>query len=133
MNANRYIPLVARTFLAVIFVQTGFAKVLNFSGTQQQIASVGIPLAGLVTLFTIAFEIAGGTSLILGYKARIGAVLLLLFLIPATLVFHNFILDSTQTIQFMKNLAIMGGLLMVLAYGPGPVSLDPPDAPTRIR
>ncbi|MEO0801977.1 MAG: DoxX family protein [Cyanobacteria bacterium J06642_2] len=126
MQANRYIPLVARICLAVIFVQTGLAKVFNFDGTQQQIASAGLPLAGLVTLFTIIFEIGGGTSLILGYKARVGAILLLIFLIPATIVFHNPILDSTQTIQFMKNLAIIGGLLMVVGNGPGPISLDPP-------
>lgn len=129
MQTNRYIPLVARICLAVIFVQTGFAKVLNFGGTQQQIAEAGLPLAGLVTLFTIVFEIAGGTSLILGYKARVGAVLLLIFLIPATLVFHNPILDSSQSIQFMKNLAIIGGLLMVVGNGPGPISLDPPKVP----
>ena len=133
MKASRYIPLVARICLATIFIQTGLSKISNFGGTQQQIASAGLPLAALVTLFTIVFEIAGGTSLILGYRARAGAVLLLAFLIPATLVFHNFILDSTQTIQFMKNLAIMGGLLMVVANGPGPVSMDRPDAPMRTR
>lgn len=124
MNAQKYVPLVARIFLAVIFIQTGIDKVADFAGTQQQIASVGIPLAALVTVFTILFEIAGGISLVLGYKARIGAALLLLFLMPATLVFHNPIVDPTQTIQFMKNLAIMGGLLMVVAYGSGPISLD---------
>ncbi|MGJ3245426.1 MAG: DoxX family protein [Elainellaceae cyanobacterium] len=124
MNAQKYVPLVARIFLAVIFIQTGIDKVADFAGTQQQIASVGIPLAVLVTVFTILFEIAGGISLVLGYKARIGAALLLLFLMPATLVFHNPIVDPTETIQFMKNLAIMGGLLMVVAYGSGPISLD---------
>ncbi|HHP7245972.1 MAG TPA: DoxX family protein [Elainellaceae cyanobacterium] len=124
MNAQKYVPLVARIFLAVIFIQTGIDKVADFAGTQQQIASVGIPLAALVAVFTILFEIVGGISLVLGYKARIGAALLLLFLIPATLMFHNLIVDPTQTIQFMKNLAIMGGLLMVVAYGSGPISLD---------
>ncbi|MEO0825426.1 MAG: DoxX family protein [Cyanobacteria bacterium J06635_15] len=124
MNAQKFTPLIGRTFLAVIFIHTGIAKMMGFAGTQQQIASVGIPLAALVTVFTIAFEIAGGVSLILGYKARIGAVLLMLFLVPATLVFHNPIADASQMIQFMKNLAIIGGLLMVVAYGSGPVSLE---------
>ena len=131
MKVSRYIPLVARICLATIFIQTGLSKILNFGGTQQQIANAGLPLAALLTLLTIVFEIVGGTSLILGYRARFGAVLLLAFLIPATLVFHNFILDSTQTIQFMKNLAIMGGLLMVVANGPGPASMDRPEAPMR--
>ncbi|MEO0868550.1 MAG: DoxX family protein, partial [Cyanobacteria bacterium J06642_11] len=80
--------------------------------------------SGLVTAFTILFELLGGISLIIGYQAQIGAILLLVFLIPATLMFHNPIADPTQMIQFMKNLAIMGGLLMVVAFGAGPISLD---------
>ena len=107
-----YLPGFRRRFLVLL------------SWLQEQIASVGIPLAALVTLFTIVFEIAGGASLILGYKARIGAILLLLFLTPATLLFHYPIADPSQMIQFMKNLAIMGGLLMVTVYGSGPVSLE---------
>lgn len=124
MFVQKYTPLIARAFLAVIFIQTGIAKMTDFTGTQEQIASIGIPLAGLVALFSIVFEIMGGVSLVVGYKAKIGAVLLLLFLVPATLVFHNPIVDPSQTIQFMKNLAIVGGLLMVFAFGAGPVSLD---------
>ena len=124
MNAQKYIPLVARTFLAVIFIQTGIGKIAGFAGVQERIASVGIPLAALIAVFAIVFELVGGCSLILGYKARIGAVLLLVFLMPTTLIFHNPIADSTQMIQFMKNLAIIGGLLMVTAYGSGPISLD---------
>jgi putative oxidoreductase len=127
VNVQKYIPLIARTFLAVIFIQTGFAKLTDFAGTQQQIAGAGIPLPFLVTIFTIAFEILGGLALILGYKARIGGILLLIFLVPATLTFHNPIADPSQWIQFMKNLAIIGGLLMVVAYGSGPVSLERQD------
>lgn len=124
MVAQKYLPLVARTCLALIFIQAGIGKIGGFAGVQEKIASAGIPLAALVAIFTIVFEIAGGISLILGYKARIGAILLLIFLIPATLVFHNPVADSGQMIQFLKNLAIIGGLLMVWSYGAGPVSLD---------
>lgn len=124
MIAQKYIPLIARTFLAVIFLNSGIGKLFDFAGTQQQIASAGLPLAALVTVFTIAFQLLGGVALIFGYKARIGSVLLLLFLVPATLVFHNPLVDPTQMTQFLKNLAIIGGLLMVTAYGSGPVSLD---------
>ncbi len=131
MTVPKYVPLVARTFLAVIFIQTGIDKLLDFAGTQQQIAGVGIPLAPLVTVFTILFEVGGGVSLILGYKARVGAVLLLIFLISATLVFHNPVADPGQLTQFMKNLAIIGGLLMVFAYGSGPVSLDGTSEPSE--
>lgn len=124
MNAQKYIPLIARTFLAVIFLRSGIGKLTGFAGTQEQIAGAGLPLAPLVTVFTIVFLLVGGVSLILGFKARIGAVLLMLFLIPATLVFHNPTVDPTQMTQFMKNLSIIGGLLMVASYGSGPVSLD---------
>ncbi|NEQ47210.1 MAG: DoxX family protein [Leptolyngbya sp. SIOISBB] len=121
---QKYIPLLARTAIAVIFLNSGIGKISNFAGTQQQIAQAGLPLAPLVTVFTIAFVFLGSIALILGFKARIGAGLLLAFLIPATLVFHNPIADPTQMTQFLKNLAIIGGLLMVTAYGSGPVSLD---------
>ncbi|MEM1242352.1 MAG: DoxX family protein [Cyanobacteria bacterium P01_H01_bin.26] len=124
MNAQKYVPLVARTFMAVIFLRSGLSKIAGFADTQEQIASAGLPLAALVTVFTILFQLAGAASLILGYKTRIGAVLIMLFLIPATLVFHNPIADPSQMTQFMKNLAIIGGLLMALAYGAGPISLD---------
>ena len=124
MTAQKYTPLVARTAIALIFLHSGLGKLSNFSGTQEQIASAGLPLAALVAVFTIAFQLLGGASLILGYKARIGVGLLLAFLVPATLVFHNPIADPTQMIQFLKNLAIIGGLLMIATYGSGPVSLD---------
>ncbi len=67
--------------------------------------------------------------LLLGFKARVGAVLLIIFLIPATLIFHNFwafegMERQMQMIMFMKNLAILGGLLLVLGLGPGPISVD---------
>ncbi|MEO1144464.1 MAG: DoxX family protein [Cyanobacteria bacterium J06638_22] len=138
MNVQKYIPLLARTAIAVIFLHSGVGKISNFAGTQEQIAGAGLPLAPLVTVFTILFLFVGSISLIVGYKARIGAGLLLAFLIPATLVFHNFIADPIQLGQFMKNLAIIGGLLMVTAYGSGPLSLDyrataPISAPSSSR
>ncbi|MEM1254008.1 MAG: DoxX family protein [Cyanobacteria bacterium P01_H01_bin.21] len=124
MTTQKYTPLIARTAIAIIFLNSGIGKLSNFGGTSEQIASAGLPLAGLVAVSTIAFQLLGGAALVLGYKARIGSWLLLAFLIPATLVFHNPIADPSQMTQFLKNLAIIGGLLMVVAYGSGPVSLD---------
>lgn len=118
-----FIPLVARLCLVAIFVQSGFSKVVDFGGTAEVIASQGLPFAPMVTVFTILFELVGATLVILGYKPLIGAGLLVLFLIPTTLVFHNFITDPTQLTQFLKNLSILGGLLMVIAFGSGPMSL----------
>ena len=124
MTAQKYTPLIARTAIAIIFLNSGIGKLSGFGGTVEQIAGAGLPLAGLVAIFTIAFQLLGGAALVLGYKARIGSWLLLAFLIPATLVFHNPIADPGQMTQFLKNLAIIGGLLMVIAYGSGPISLD---------
>ncbi len=121
-----YIPLVARIFLAVIFLRSGISKILDFSGTQQFMSANGIPLAltGLLLVGSIIFELAGGLSVLLGYKARWGAIALIIFLIPATLIFHTNFAEEMQVIQFLKNLALMGGLLMVVYFGSGPVSVD---------
>ncbi|MEM8546438.1 MAG: DoxX family protein [Cyanobacteria bacterium P01_H01_bin.119] len=132
MLLQKYLPLVARTAIAIIFLHSGIGKLMDFGGTQQQIAGAGLPLAPIVTVFTIIFLLAGSVSLIAGYRARIGAWLLIAFLVPATLVFHNPIADPGQMGQFLKNLAIVGGIMMVAAYGSGPLSLSsqPQAAPT---
>jgi len=80
-------------------------------------------------LGAIVLEIGGSLSLILGFRAKLGAVALLFFLIPATLIFHNFWAfegaeRQGQMINFMKNVAMIGGLLLVLAFGPGRLSFD---------
>ena len=120
-----YIPLAARIFLSVIFLRSGIGKILDFAGTQQQIAGKGIPLAlaGLLAVGAIVFELAGGLSVLLGYKARWGAIALIVFLVPTTLIFHTNFAEELQVIQFLKNLAIVGGLLMVVYFGSGPVSV----------
>ncbi len=81
-------------------------------------------LTGLFIVAAIAIELAGGLSVLLGYKTRWGAIALTLFLIPATLIFHTNFADQMQTIHVMKNLAILGGLLMIIQYGAGRISFD---------
>lgn len=124
MKAKKYIPLFGRTLLGVLFFQSGIRKIVGFATTQQELSDAGIPLAAWVTLLMIVVELIGSGGLILGYKARIGVLLVLLYLVPSTLIFHNPAVDASQMIEFMKNLAIMGGLLTVVAYGSGPVSLE---------
>ncbi len=121
-----YIPLVARIFLSVIFLRSGISKILDFGGTQQFMAANGIPLAltGLLLVGSIILELAGGLSVLLGYKARWGAIALIVFLIPTTLIFHTNFAEEMQVIQFLKNLALIGGLLMVVYFGSVPVSID---------
>jgi putative oxidoreductase len=123
---ERYIPLVARLFLSVIFIRSGIMKLLGFAATQSFMAANGIPqgLTGGLLVITIIVEILGGLSVLLGYRARWGALALCGFLIPATVIFHFDFADQAQVIQVFKNMAIMGGLLMVYAHGSGLYSLD---------
>lgn len=123
-NSKNVISLIARILLSALFIWSGVNKILNPAGTQQYMAAKGIPLVGLLYLATVVVEVGGGLSVLLGYKTRIGAIALALFLIPATLIFHTNFADQMQQIAFMKNLAIFGGLLMIVQYGAGRISLD---------
>ncbi|MDX2096921.1 MAG: DoxX family protein [Leptolyngbyaceae cyanobacterium bins.59] len=121
---QRFIPLIARAFLAAIFIKSGTDKLLDPAATQQYMASAGLPLTGLLLAGAIVAELVGAVSVILGWKARWGAIALIVFLVPTTLIFHTDFSQRMQLIQFLKNLGLIGGLLMVVAYGSGPLSLD---------
>ncbi|MBC7186232.1 MAG: DoxX family protein [Calditrichaeota bacterium] len=121
---QKFIPAIGRIMLSAVFLMSGLGKIANFAGTQQYMAAHRMPLAGLFLVCAIALEIGGGLSILLGYKAKWGALALVVFLIPATLIFHTNFSDQTQMIMFMKNLAILGGLLLLAYFGPGPVSVD---------
>jgi len=117
-------PLIGRILIAQIFLMSGFGKIFNFAGTQEYMAGHGMPFTALLLFGAIVFEIGGGLSLLLGFKARWGAVALIVFLIPTTLIFHTALAERMQQIQFMKNSAILGGLLMVARFGAGSLSVD---------
>lgn len=125
----RYGPLAARVLLAHIFVFSGAHKLFNFSETAAYIAGTGLPASELFAALAIAVEVVGGALLLAGYYTRAAALALAAFLVPVTLLFHPF-WDATggasqqQAVEFMKNLAIMGGLLGVSAFGAGELSLD---------
>ena len=133
MNAcqlvKQYGPLTGRIMLALIFLISGFAKLGNFAGTAGFMAGAGIPLAEISLALTIIIEIGGGAMLVIGWKARWAALAIFLFLIPATLIFHNFWAADAAQFQnqmnhFLKNVCILGGLLYVMAFGSGPLSLE---------
>ena len=121
---QKFIPLIARLLLSAIFLISAFGKISNFSGTQQYMASYKMPLTGFFLVCAIILEIFGGLSVLLGFKAKLGAIALIIFLIPATLIFHTKLSDQIQMIMFMKNMAILGGLLLLVFFGAGPLSLD---------
>jgi putative oxidoreductase len=124
-----YGPPAGRILLALIFVISGFGKITGFDGTVGYIASKGLPLPQLAAMGAIAIELGAGILLVIGWQARWAATVLFLFLIPTTLLFHDFwsytgSQAAMQKIQFMKNLAIMGGMLYIMAFGAGALSLD---------
>jgi putative oxidoreductase len=125
VNFNRlqsFIPLLSRLLLAAIFLKSGIEKLLDPTATQTYMQGNGVP--GILLWPTIAVLLAGGLSVLCGYRAKWGALLLVGFLIPTTVIFHTNFSDSSQQIQFFKNLGLMGGLLMVWSYGSGPFSVD---------
>lgn len=117
-----YLPLAGRICLALIFLNSGVQHLLGFSGFVSNIAGKGLPIPGLLAVGAIVALLAGSISLILGYKTQIGAILLIIFLIPTTLIFHPPFGD--QLTAFLKNLALIGGLLIVISSGPGLISVD---------
>lgn len=119
----KFLPLVARIALALVFLNAGINHVIGFSGFVDSIGQI-LPLAPLLAIGTIVFQLLGALSLIVGYKVNIGATLLILFLIPATLIFHNPIADGSELVAFLKNLGLIGGLLLVIYTGAGAASID---------
>ena len=119
-----YLALAARICLSLIFFKAGISHLTGFSEFVELIGSQGLPLAGLLAVGTIVFQLLGAIFLLLGYKTNIGAILLIVFLIPATLMFHNPIADSSQWNAFLKNIGLIGGLLMVTYAGSGALSID---------
>jgi putative oxidoreductase len=122
-------PPAGRVLLALLFVISGLSKLSGFESTVGYIASKGLPLPQLAAAGAIAVELVGGILLVIGWQARWAAAAIFLFLIPTTLMFHAFWTVEgpgarMEQIQFMKNLCIMGGMLYVMAFGAGPLSVD---------
>ena len=123
------IALLARVLLAAMFILAGVAQLGGLSGTIAFIASVGLPMPGLLAGLTIVLEIVGGIALIIGYRTRLFASLLAGFTLLAAFIFHAFWAVPAdqayvQNLLFMKNLSIAGGLLLLTALGGGAWTLD---------
>lgn len=121
--------LVGRILLAVIFIKAGWGKIGGFEGTAGYMASKGLPMPQVLLVLTILVELGGGILLAVGWKARWAALAIAAFVVPATLVFHQFWgipadQVANQSNHFFKNVAIIGGMLMVFAFGPGAYSVD---------
>jgi len=120
------LQLLARIFLSLIFLWSGLQKILHFSANQQYMAMHKMPLTALLLIGAIIVEIGGGLAIFFGFKTKWAALIIALYLIPTTLIFHGHVVDQTQLVQFLKNLAIIGGLLMLTAFDGGRFSVDAP-------
>jgi putative oxidoreductase len=124
---NKQYALVAtfgRLLLAAIFLVSGLGKVANPQMTQGYIASAGLPFPLLAYLTAVAIELGGGALLVVGLQTRIVGTVMAVFTVAAALAFHHNFADQNQMVHFLKNIAITGGLLQVVAFGAGSVSVD---------
>jgi putative oxidoreductase len=134
-DLTRYLIPVGRALFALIFVVAGLG---HFSKAPiDYAAAAGVPLAGLLVPLSGVIAILGGLSIAFGYHARLGAALLILFLVPVTLAMHAFwtvadpMMAKMQMVMFMKNTALLGAALLIAHIGAGPISLDARRAAAR--
>ncbi len=118
----RISELIGRIGISLIFLLSGVNKLGSYAGTQDFMASMGVP--GVLLPFVILVEIVGGLALMVGWKTRFIAILLAAFTLSAAILFHADFADKMQMIMFLKNVAIAGGLLVVFAVGAGAFSMD---------
>ncbi|MET0320375.1 MAG: DoxX family protein [Duganella sp.] len=118
------IPAIGRVLLATIFVFSGVGKLLAPAATLGYIQSSGLPFAPLAMAIAVAVELGGGIALALGIQTRLVAAVLAAFSIVTALAFHTSFGDQNQLIHLLKNIAMAGGLLQVVAFGAGAYSFD---------
>ncbi|WP_431130771.1 DoxX family protein [Variovorax paradoxus] len=127
--AQDTLSLVGRVLLALLFVPAGFSKLMGFAGTVGYISSVGAPLPQVAAVIAIIVELGLGLMLLVGFKTRFAAVVLAIFTVVASVLFHNYWSMPADKafvnqLMFFKNIAVTGGLLAFVAFGAGRFSID---------
>jgi len=124
-HSNR-VALIGRLFMASLFLVYGYKKITGFAGTEAYMAKFGVFASAPVVFAAIAviFELVGGLLILVGYKTRCVALALAIYVLVATLVAHTNFADANQMSHFFKNMAIIGGFLMLAAHGAGAYSID---------
>jgi putative oxidoreductase len=128
-SANDITTLAGRILIAVIFLISGFFKVGGYAQMVAYATAVHLPAPGVAIAVAAAIELAGGLAILTGFKTRVAAWVLFLYLIPVTYVFHNFWAvqgqeQQMQMVNFLKNVAIMGAMLVLSVNGAGAYSAD---------
>ena len=129
MKTSAPVVLIARLLLAAMFVLAGIGKFSGLAGTAGYIASKGLPMPMVLATLTATLEVVGGLALAIGFHARWAALALALFTLMASFIFHNFwtmapAQASVNQLMFLKNIAVVGGMLFVFSFGAGPASVD---------
>jgi putative oxidoreductase len=123
-QTNRYLPLLGRLLIGAPFILSGLSKLAAHDATVGYISSVGLPLAQLGWLIAVVVELGGGALLLIGYRARLVALIVALFALATAIFFHRNFADQNQMIHFLKNIMLVGGLLQIVYFGAGPMSID---------
>jgi len=123
------LSLMGRVLIALLFIPAGFSKIGGFAGTAAYIASKGVPLPEVAAAIAIAVELGLGLLLLIGLQTRWAALGIALFTVVITFIFHNFWAMPAEMVllqqqAFFKNIAVVGGLLTIAAWGAGPLSVD---------
>lgn len=121
---STYLPFIGRVLIAAPFLLSGLGKIAAPAFTQGYIASVGLPMPLVAYAIAVVIEVGGSVLLLLGVKTRLTAVVLAIFTLATAFAFHTNFADQNQMIHFLKNVVIVGGLLQVVAFGAGKVSVD---------
>jgi putative oxidoreductase len=125
MLGMRYLPFIGRLLIGLPFMASGLSKVANHAGTIALIESSKLPLpAPLAYVGAIAVEVGCGLLIVAGYQARIAAAIFCLFCLTTAVCFHTDFSNPDQIFHFIKNLVMTGGILQVVVYGAGALSLD---------
>lgn len=120
-SSHALVSLIGRALISAIFILSGFEKVTGYEGTVSYMQMFGVP--GIVLPLVILAELGGGLAILFGVLSRWAALALALFCLASAVIFHANFEDQMQTILFMKNLAMAGGLLLLYANGPGALTL----------
>jgi putative oxidoreductase len=124
MDSSRYLSLAGRLLIGVPFAMGGVSKLAAYGPTTATIAAVCLPAPPLAFAVAVVVELGGGLLLVAGYQARLVATALALFSLVTALSFHSNFADQNQMFNFLKNVMMAGGLLQIVAFGAGALSLD---------
>jgi len=116
------VEIIGRIFLSAIFLINGVVKIFNYEGTIQYMENFNVP--GYLIIPAITVEILFSILLIIGYQTKFSALVLLLFTLALAIIFHTDFSNQMQLMSFLKNIAIVGGFLIIFVYGPGKYSID---------